>query len=202
MSALLSRLQVAGLVLILMGGVLVGPFCLYQRLMPSVPDALLGMGGDFTLQSAKGPVSLSDFRGKVVLLYFGYTHCPDACPMALGVMARALNMVSRPWRERVAGLFISVDPARDTPKLLRDYVRFFDRRIVGLTGTPQKLREVAHRWRADFSLPANPGDHYAVEHSTFIYLVNADGQVVSLFDERTAPEEMAMSMQRWLWRVQ
>ncbi len=202
MSAARGNLQVAGLAMLLAAVLLAGPFLLYQRLVPSVPAALTGLGGDFTLQSFWGPVSLHDFQGKVVLLYFGYTHCPDACPAALGTMARALRMVPGHWREQVAGVFISVDPARDTPERLRDYVRFFDARIVGLTGTRRMLQEVAHRWRADFSLPAQRGAHYAVEHSTFIYLVNADGQVVGLFDERTASEEMALAMQRWLGRVQ
>ncbi|HKI61946.1 MAG TPA: SCO family protein [Mariprofundaceae bacterium] len=166
---------------------------------PAVPQALQGMGGDFQLQSSRGPVSLHDFRGKVTLIYFGYTHCPDICPMALGIMAEAMRQLGEPKADKVAGLFISVDPRRDTPGILDQYASFFDKRIRGVTGTPQQLDKIAAAWRVDYSVPDKPANaNYSVEHSTFIYLVNPDGKIADLFDESTDPALIADKMRLWL----
>jgi len=175
------------------------PQVLMQRMQPAVPAYLAGMGGDFTLLSAGGPVSLHDFRGKVGLLYFGYTHCPDACPMALASMARAMRGLPPDLEARVYGLFVSVDPRRDTPRHLHDFTAFFDRRIVGITGSPAQLAALASKYRMDFQVPDAPADaSYAVAHSRFIYLIDAMGRVVQLFDEKTPSERMRRAMQRWL----
>ena len=171
---------------------------LLEAQKPKVPAALQNMGGDFQLQSDSGPLSLSDFRGKTTLIFFGYTHCPDVCPMALGVMAEAMRQAGESVADRVAGIFISVDPQRDTPTLLGQYVTFFDKRIKGVTGTHAQLDEIARQWRVDYHLPDQPSDtNYAVEHSNFIYLVNSDGKVVNLFDEDTDPALIADSIRLW-----
>jgi len=164
-----------------------------------IPGFLKRMGGDFTLESTDGPVSLQDFRGKAVLVYFGYTHCPDVCPMALGVISAAMHALDEPDKDYVAGIFVSLDPVRDSPQLLKQYAGFFDHRIVGVTGSPTMLEQVAAGWHVDYNVPqASAGDNYAVEHSTFIYLVNREGQIVELFDEKTAPSVIAQSIHRWL----
>jgi protein SCO1 len=166
---------------------------------PEVPSWVQGMGGDFHLLSKHGPVSLHDFRGKVVLVYFGYTHCPDACPTALGNMGTAMQMLKGKERKQVAGVFISLDPRRDTPQVLAEYAHFFGKRIVGLTGSPDTLEKVAKAWRVAYSVPDAPADSdYAVEHSTFIYLVNPEGKVVDLFGEKTHPEEITRAIRSWL----
>jgi protein SCO1/2 len=173
-----------------------------QRMLPpAVPAYLAQMGGNFTLKSATGTVHLSDFRGKVGLLYFGYSHCPDVCPAALSVMAQAMRQIPQTQAGRIYGLFVSVDPRRDTPSYLQRYVSFFDARMVGATGTPAQLSALAGDWKMDFSVPDVSADsHYSVSHSNFIYLINAQGQVVALFDEKTLPDEMALWMRRWLER--
>lgn len=172
---------------------------LLEMQKPTVPLALQSMGGDFSLESVRGPVSLHDFRGKVTLVYFGYTHCPDVCPMALGVMAEAMRKVGESQADRVAGIFISVDPRRDTPALLDQYATFFDKRITGVTGTPAQLDQVAAAWRVDYEVPDKPADaKYEVEHTNFIYMVNPDGQVADLFDEDTDPAIIADRIQLWL----
>lgn len=166
---------------------------------PAIPPALQGMGDDFSLHSDKGTVSLRDFRGKVTLVYFGYTHCPDVCPMALGVMGSAMQALPKDEGRRVAGVFISLDPRRDTPKVLAAYTDFFDSRIIGLTGSPDELARVADAWRVGYSVPDAPADaNYAVEHSTFIYLVNPEGKVAALFDEQSNPDDIATAIRRWL----
>lgn len=166
---------------------------------PPVPPALQALGGDFTLQSEAGAVRLDDFRGKAVLVYFGYTHCPDACPMALGVMSAAMRQLNAREQEEVAGLFVSLDPRRDTPELLHKYTDFFDSRILGVTGSPAELAKVAEAWRVSYEVPEKPANaNYTVSHSTFIYLINPAGKVVALFDEKTGPEEIARAIHRWL----
>jgi len=172
---------------------------LLHKPQPPIPPALQALGGDFELHAAAGPVRLSDFRGKAVLVYFGYTHCPDACPMALGVMAGAMHLLDSRQQERVAGMFVSLDPRRDTPELLGKYTRFFDARIVGLTGTADEVGKVAAAWRVGYEVPDMPATaHYTVEHSTFIYLVNPAGKVAALFDEKTSPDEVASAIRDWL----
>lgn len=174
-----------------------GWMLMHQR--PEIPAALQAMGGDFRLQSASGPVSLHDLRGKAVLVYFGYTHCPDACPMALGTMGAAMQQLDTDAGARVAGIFISLDPRRDTPAVLGEYAQFFDARIVGLTGTPKELDKVAAAWRVGYEVPDEPADaQYSVEHSTFVYLVSPEGRVANLFDEKSSPDEIAAALRRWL----
>ena len=157
------------------------------------------LGGDFDLQSADGPVRLSDFRGDLVLLYFGYTHCPDACPMALSNMAAAIRSLPKHERSRVHGLFVSLDPRRDTPEILKKYAHFYDPSFVGVTGTPAALKAVAERWNIGYSVPAHPKDmNYVVRHSTFIYLVNAGGKAVALFGDNTPLATMKHDIEAWM----
>src|SRR5574343_1567339 len=110
---------------------------------PPLPRAAGPVGGDFTLQSADGPVSLHDFRGKLVLLYFGYTFCPDICPTSLTATAAGLQQLTPEEARRVAMLFVSVDPKRDTPAHLKEYAAFFHPNITGATGTPEVIAGIA-----------------------------------------------------------
>jgi len=182
-------------VLLLAAGVL--SWQLYSR--PVIPPALQNMGGDFTLTSSKGPLSLHDFKGKVVLVYFGYTHCPDVCPTALGVIAGAIQHLPADLAGHAEGIFVSVDPRRDTPALLDKYTVFFDPHIHGVTGSPEQLAKVAAAWRVGYSVPDAPVEsNYEVEHSTFIYLVNPQGRIAALFDEKTSADDIVTAMRRWL----
>lgn len=144
-------------------------------------------GGDFTLQSSTGPVSLKDLRGKVVLLFFGYTSCPDVCPLDLRIMADALEAMSDETRARVQGIFVSVDPERDTPEKLADYSAFFHPKIIGLTADEKTLREVATRYgvqyyRVDLKEAGLP---YAVNHSAATYLIDPEGTLRFIFPHNT-----------------
>jgi protein SCO1/2 len=135
-------------------------------------------GGDFTLQGPNGPVSLKDFRGKVVLLYFGYTFCPDVCPTSLSLMARALSALTPAEVERVQGIFVSVDPERDTVKILKAYAPFFHPRIVGITGTPEQVATVARLYGASYAKqPPNAEGLYTVDHSSVTYVIDTEGKV-------------------------
>jgi len=190
-----KRLQ-AGIFVILF--VLLGTWSanqMMQRAQAQIPPWLQSLGNDFTLQSAAGAVSLHDFNGRLVLLYFGYTHCPDACPMAMSVITDALESVPP---HDAAGIFISLDPRRDTPAVLRDYTAFFHPDLIGLTADPQTLANTAEQWRVSYQVPdASKESFYTVEHSTFIYLINRHGKVVALFDEKTSPQDILNAMRLW-----
>jgi protein SCO1/2 len=154
------------------------------------------LGGAFSLVDETGkPVTERDFAGRWMLVYFGYTYCPDVCPTELGTMASALDLLPPAVAERVTPVFITIDPERDTPAQLADYVARFHPRLRGLGGTPEQVAEAARRYRVYFAKArrADAGD-YLMDHSSFIYLVGPDGQVRSLFRPETTPEAMAKAV--------
>ncbi len=122
-------------------------------------------------------VTAKDFRGKVAILYFGYTHCPDVCPLTLTHLHMVMQKLG-PLAEHVRVLFVTVDPARDTPEVLHQYVNAFDQRDVGLTGSEQQIRGMAKRYRVAFNKgPANGQGGYEVNHSSAIYIFDGQGHV-------------------------
>ncbi|MGQ9365270.1 SCO family protein [Azospirillum sp. ST 5-10] len=152
------------------------------------------IGGPFQLTDHTGKaVTDADFRGKHLLIYFGYTYCPDVCPTELATMATALDKLG-PLADRVQPLFISVDPARDTVAHLADYVGLFHPRLIGLTGTPEQIREVARGYRVYYAKAPggeDAGDDYLMDHSSFVYLMGPDGAFVQVFPGGTSPDKMA-----------
>lgn len=155
----------------------------------------LTLGGPFTLVDQTGrTVTERDFAGKVLLVYFGYTYCPDVCPTELGTMVAALDAMG-PAGERVTPVFISIDPGRDTPAAMADYVSRFHPRMIGLTGTPEQVAAAARAYRVYFA-KVQPRDttEYLMDHSSFIYLVGPDGRVRSLFRPETTPEAIAAAV--------
>lgn len=144
-------------------------------------------GGDFTLLSNKGPVSLQDFRGKVVLLYFGYTKCPDVCPTSLSVIIQALNDLTDAEVERVKPIFISVDPTRDTPGSLAEYVEYFHPNMIGLTGSEQEVADMAALYGAKYYEVELKGSAfgYSVNHSAATYLITPEGELRFIFPHST-----------------
>ena len=131
----------------------------------------------FTLTDYTGKVvDAADFRGKLVLLYFGYTHCPDVCPLTLTHLHVLMQRLG-PLADRTRVLFVSVDPARDTPAILHAYVSAFDPHITGLTGTPAQIEALAKRYRVAYNRgPTLPGGGYEVAHSAGIYLFDRRGR--------------------------
>lgn len=132
---------------------------------------------DFTMtRAADGKlVTARDYRGKIVLLYFGYTYCPDVCPTTLANFAEILERLG-PDAERVRMLFVTVDPNRDTPKALAEYVKNFAPQIDGLRGTPDQLAALARRYRVVYSVEPETKDHpYEVTHSSAIYVFDSSG---------------------------
>jgi protein SCO1 len=148
------------------------------------------MGGDFTLNSATGPVQLTDLRGQVVLIYFGYTACPDICPTNLVHIANALRTLQPAELEQTQVLFISVDPERDDSGRLADYAAYFHPRILGLTGTPEQLARVAQLYGAAYRRVDDSGSAlgYLVDHSAFTYVVDPGGRLVQTLGHASPPE--------------
>ncbi|MDT8281554.1 MAG: SCO family protein [Gammaproteobacteria bacterium] len=146
-------------------------------------------GGDFVLQSADGPVALRDLRGKVVLLTFGYSYCPDVCPISLGYLSRSLDGLQETEQVGVSALFISVDPERDTLQHLAEFVRYFHSALIGVTGSEAELAEVAGRYGVKYYHVKSPlpGQPYSISHSAATYLVNPDGQLQFIFPYETPP---------------
>ena len=137
-------------------------------------------GGDFVLLGADGPVALSAYRGRAVLIYFGYTFCPDVCPTSLALIAQALSALTPDERAQVAALFISLDPERDTPEVLKVYAPFFHPDIVGLTGSPAQIAGVAGQYGARYMKQKPDSDGlYSVDHSSFTTIVGRDGKLAA-----------------------
>lgn len=144
-------------------------------------------GGDFTLQSVAGPVSLQDFRGKLVLLYFGYTSCPDVCPTSLSLVTQALNELSEDELKEIQAIFISVDPKRDTPEVLARYVGYFHPNLIGVTGTELEVAEVAQLYGAQYYEVEMEGSAfgYSVNQSSVTYLITPEGTLRFIFPHAT-----------------
>ena len=154
------------------------------------------LGGPFSLTDQAGrAVTERDFAGRWLLLYFGYTYCPDVCPTELGTIAAALDALGPAAAERVVPMLVSVDPGRDTPAQLADYVARFHPRMQGLTGTPEQVAEVARRYRVYYGKVQRPDmTDYLMDHSSFIYLVGPDARVRMLFRPETRPEDIAAAV--------
>jgi protein SCO1/2 len=146
-------------------------------------------GGGFTLQSSRGPVSLSDYHGKLVILYFGYTYCPDICPTSLGLLSLALNELTPDELNNIQSLFISVDPERDTVERLETYASAFNAGIRGITGSPVEIADIANRYGAYYKKAELPGSAmgYSVDHTSQYYLVDRDGKLIQQINHGTEP---------------
>ena len=156
------------------------------------------LGGPFTLTDETGArVTDETFRGRFMLIYFGFTYCPDVCPTELAKMAAALDLLGEA-EEEVVPILISVDPERDTPAALAQYTDLFHPRLIGLTGTEAEIAAAARAYRAYYAkVRTGQGpDEYTMDHSAFIYLMGRRGEFVALFNPETSAEQMAEAMRR------
>lgn len=163
---------------------------------PPASAAGSGVGGPFTLTNTEGkPVTDKDFRGKFMLVYFGYTYCPDVCPTTLSDVTGALEKMGAA-ADRVQPVFISVDPGRDTPDVMRQYVSAFSPRLKGLTGTPEQIAAVAKEYHVYYaSHAASPGaTDYTVDHSSILYVMGPNGQFVGVIRADSGPEAIARDL--------
>ncbi|MEZ5833514.1 MAG: SCO family protein [Dongiaceae bacterium] len=194
----MRRALVAGLLAILViCGVLL--YQLYQRTMVGEAGGEALIGGPFELTDQDGDtVTNQTYQGKLRLVYFGYTFCPDACPTALGIMSAAIDKLDVA-ADRVVPIFITVDPDRDTAQVMKDYVSNFNPRMVGLTGTPEQIAKVAKEYRVFYQKApgSSPGD-YLMDHTTLTYLMDGDGKYITHFGPDATPDQIANEIREHL----
>jgi protein SCO1/2 len=163
----------------------------------------LQVGGDFALVNQAGEtVTESDFRGRYMLVYFGYASCPDVCPTELASMAAAVDILAESAPDaaaQVTPVFVTVDPARDTQAVLEDYVAAFHPRMVGLTGSEAAISDIARDYRVYYAKGERVDDaFYLVNHSSYIYLMGPDGDFITMFRGGSAPQALADAMRRYI----
>lgn len=159
------------------------------------------IGGPFTLTDHTGKrVTEQDFAGKYMLIYFGYTFCPDVCPTSLSVMAEALDQLSPEELAKVVPVFVTVDPERDTPEVMASYVPHFHAKLVGLTGSVDEVKAAARGYKAFYAKvnADDPDGNYTMDHSSITYLMGPDGVYVTHFNHGTEAAKMAARLKELL----
>jgi len=160
-------------------------------------------GGDFILKAVNGPFKLKAQRGKVVLIYFGYTFCPDVCPTNLMLMAQALNAMSEDEVSRVQGVFISVDPERDTLDRLAMYTNYFHASIVGVTDKAEQITQIAQQYGAVYrKIEGESRGGYLVDHSSNTYVIAPDGTLHTILPHAAPPEDILEVTRKLLAQTQ
>jgi len=192
------KLVVAVLVIVLLGMVI------GMQLSEKNDDAAISLssapkGGDFVLQSKHGEFDLHDYRGKLVLIYFGYTFCPDICPTNLSHLTQALNELKQEELSQVQSVFISVDPERDSLEHLDNYVKYFHKSLIGITGDESTIASLAKKYGAAYQkVTGESQGGYLIDHSSFTYLVDQQGQLKESFQHATDPMVMVNTIRNYL----
>ena len=193
-----SRFQVIFATLALLAALLVAGTAYYfsGQIQTATGTGTALVGGPFTLTDQDGrKVTEKDFLGKYMLVFFGYTYCPDICPTELQVMSAALDSLG-PKADAIQPVFITVDPQRDTPEVMKQYVGNFHPRLMGLTGTPDEIASVAKTYRVFFSRVENSApDTYLMDHSTITYLMDPQGKFLKHFSYSTDSAALAKGLE-------
>jgi cytochrome oxidase Cu insertion factor (SCO1/SenC/PrrC family) len=148
------------------------------------------VGGPFTLIDHNGvPKRDTDFRGKLMLLYFGFTYCPDVCPTDLQAIGVALQQLGKS-ADAVQPLFVTLDPERDTSQRLASYVAFFHPRLIALTGDAKAIAQAAQAYKVYYAKVSTSGGSYTLDHSGYVYLMDREGKYLGFFPPGTPPERM------------
>lgn len=176
-----------------------------ERVAAKDVDLDAPVGGPFTLTGTDGkPVHAEDFRGKMMLMVFGYTFCPDVCPMSLLAVSNALYDLEKEQPDiagQIAPIFVTLDPERDTPEMLRTYLKSFHPNITGLTGSLPDIKRMATAYAVSFSKAESENfSDYLVDHTTNIMLMDANGTYLTHYSPQTPPKLMAMSLKRYAQR--
>lgn len=179
--------------------VALGSWLVLNRGSGSGPGAGVDIGGPFALIDQHGRTVIDrDFQGRFKIVYFGYTYCPDVCPTELQTIAEALDKLGNK-ADAVAPIFITVDPERDTPKVLAAYLKNFGPRFIGLTGTPEQIAQVAKKYRVYYAKSPGQGPNdYTIDHTGIVYFMGPNGKFLTHFSLNTRPDEMADKIQSYL----
>lgn len=169
---------------------------------PERADAGLGraaIGGPFSLVNQDGAaVTEASYRGKLLLVFFGYTYCPDVCPTELQALTLVMDDLGKDAGSKVQGLFISIDPQRDTPRVLKEYLSNFHPAIHGLTGTPEQVAAAARTWKAYYARAKGQdgSDNYLMDHSAFLYLMDRNNQYIAHFRPGATTDEIVKAVRK------
>jgi protein SCO1 len=197
---LLRRILFAGLMLLAAAAIAAYALMSQPLKLPGSGEALVG--GPFSMVNQRGePVTDKTFLGKPMLLFFGFTFCPDVCPAELQVMAAALEELGEKGND-IQPIFVSIDPGRDTPQVMGAYVANFGERFIGLTGSPAQVEAMAGAYRVFYARQENkerPSD-YLMDHSSIIYLMGSDGKFLKHFTYTTDARSLALGIAAALGR--
>jgi protein SCO1/2 len=164
---------------------------------PGAPGAS-AIGGPFQLIDQSGaPITDRDLNGKPFLVFFGYTHCPDVCPTTLFDVSEVMRALG-PDADRTAALFVTVDPERDTPAVMKDYLSSFDPHLRGVTGDPVKIAEAEKAYRVYAKKVPTDGGDYSMDHTALVYLMDKQGRFIAPFSLKRKPEDAAADLRRYL----
>lgn len=157
------------------------------------------LGQDMAMQDASGKLrTLADYKGKVAVVFFGYTQCPDVCPTSMAALAEAMELLGKD-AGKVQVVMISVDPERDTPEVLSAYVQAFNPAFVGLTGTPEQLSKTAKSFKAYYAKsPGAKPDQYSMDHASSFYIIDKDGEARVLVNGSASPQDIAADIKQLL----
>lgn len=168
-----------------------------QNGVPSMPQ-VAAVGGPFSLTDQNGrTVTEQDLKGRPFLVFFGFTHCPDICPTAMFEISEILRKLG-PDGDRARAVFITVDPERDTPAALKDYLSSFDPRMIALTGDEASIAAVAKAYRAYYKRQPLADGGYTMDHTAIVYLMGKDGRFISPFNLRRTADEAAADLRKYL----
>ncbi|MGA6966012.1 MAG: SCO family protein [Xanthobacteraceae bacterium] len=169
-----------------------------SRMSTPVAQQIAAVGGPFKLIDQNGKaVSDQDLKGHPFLVFFGFTHCPDVCPTTLFDVSEMLRALG-PDADRTRALFITVDPERDTPAVMKDYLSSFDPHLAGLTGDPAAIATVAKAYRVYYKKVPLDGGEYTMDHTAIVYLMDKEGRFVSPFSLKRGTEAAAADLRRYL----
>lgn len=194
----MQRRLIVPIVCLVLGVLMLGAtafFTLRDRSV-SVPVTAT-IGGPFALIDHNGKaITHRDLEGKPTLIFFGFTHCPDVCPTTLMEISKVFELLGP--QAKVAALFMSVDPERDTPALLKEYVSNFDSRIVGVTGPRESVDAALKTFRVFARKTKGEGESYSVDHSSLVYLMDKQGRFATAFNLQQSPEQAARALRPYL----
>lgn len=158
------------------------------------------IGGRFSLTDNHGnPYTDQNLKGHYSLIFFGFTHCPDICPTALSAITGALDSLYHPISRKITPVFITVDPARDTPEKLTEYIHNFHPRMVALTGSEADIEALSRAYKNYYEKEAETGeDQYMMSHSGYIYLMDKNGVYLTHFQAQVTPDHLAAELAKWV----
>ena len=199
MSKSTKLLYALALVLLFSGGLLLAKYSPWAG-NSSANTSYANLGGDFILNSKDGAVSLEDYRGQLVLMYFGFTSCPDVCPTALSTIAASMRQFSPDLEAQIQPLFVSVDPDRDTLDNLAQYSVYFHPRMLGITGSIETLDALVKNYGAYYRhIPLeNSALGYTVDHTSRVYLVGREGQLINTIAHGTSVDDVVTLLKQHL----